>query len=157
MIDLKVTIIQKYIFYIMINQIRNFEQVLKVANVVMGNHNNSTLDIISPDLNCAQDLFYFLVLLFGFCLQIRFKTSNINIDDISFSDVMYLKDRLSYANIKLNIDIKPLDDAPAPVKHHKVIYSYDIPVIKISDCKMHIATYQYYVVYFNLEYKRLLR
>jgi hypothetical protein len=141
----------------MIHSERNFEQVFKIAQVVMGNHNNAVLDIITPDLGNTEHLFYFLVLLFGFCMQIYFKTSNINIDDISYSDVMYLTDRLSYANIKLNIKIKPLDEAPSPVKQSKVIYSYDFPVSNICDCKMHIATYQYYLVYFNLEYKRLLR
>ena len=127
-----------------------------LADQIMNNPNNSIIDFSSTSIGNTKELFHFLILLLTFCLSIHKKTDDINIDSLSFEDVFYVKDRLSYANIILNVSINEIGAAPPPVKQFKMLYSYDSREVRdLTKCVMHIIASKYYQISFALGYKAL--
>ena len=127
-----------------------------LAHEIMQNPNNFVIDFSNSSIKNTKELFHFLILLLSFCLSIHKKSEDINIDSVSYEDVFYIKDRLSYANIILNISVNDIEKAPPPVKHFKMIYSYDSrQVTDLTKCMMHILASKYYTISFSLGYKAL--
>ena len=131
-------------------------EVKYLAEQIMNNPNNNIIDFSSSSIENTKGLFHFLILLLSFCLSIHKKSDDVNIDSLSYEDIFYVKDRLSYGNIILNITVSDIGIAPPPVKQFKMLYSYDSREVRdLTSCVMHIIASKYYQISFALGYKAL--